>query len=90
MLGLGLGLFLMPLVSVAVEDHISQAIEHTTQAIDDGKHGRADGLPPRRRDFHRQNKNRGVVVFFVRHSSPSQIGSEIVYSKCPPLIPHRI
>jgi hypothetical protein len=44
----------------------------------------------RRRDFHRQNKNRGVVVFFVRHLSPSQIGSEIVYSKCPPLIPHRI
>ena len=44
MLGFGLALFLMPQVSLAVDDHISQAIEYTNLAIDDGEHGRADGL----------------------------------------------
>jgi Small metal-binding protein len=44
MLGLGLALFLMPQVSLAVDDHILQAIEYTKIAIDDGQHGRADGL----------------------------------------------
>ena len=44
MLGLGLASFLMPQVSLAADDHISQAIEYTNLAIDDGKHGRADGL----------------------------------------------
>ena len=50
MLGLGLALFLMPQVSLAVDDHILQAIEYTKIAIDDGQHGRADGLvvPPER------------------------------------------
>ena len=43
-LGLGLALFLMPQVSLAVDDHILQAIEYTKIAIDDGQHGRADGL----------------------------------------------
>jgi Small metal-binding protein len=44
MLGLGLALFLMPQISLAVDDHLSQAIEYTKLAIDDGQHGRADGL----------------------------------------------
>ena len=44
MLGLGLALFLMPQVSLAGDDHILQAIEYTKIAIDDGQHGRADGL----------------------------------------------
>jgi hypothetical protein len=39
MLGLGLAFILMPQVSLAVEDHLSQAIEHTRQAIDHGKQG---------------------------------------------------
>jgi len=34
MLGLGLAFILMPQVSLAVEQHLSQAIEHTRQAID--------------------------------------------------------
>jgi hypothetical protein len=46
LIGLGLAFILMPQVSLAVDDHISQAIEHTNQAIDDGKHGRADGVLP--------------------------------------------
>ena len=44
MLGLGLALILMPQVSLAVEDHLSQAIVHTRQAIDHGKQGHADVL----------------------------------------------
>jgi len=43
MLGLGLALILMPQVSLA-EDHLSQAIEHTSQAINFGKQGKADVL----------------------------------------------
>jgi Small metal-binding protein len=42
LLGLGLALFFIPQISLAVDDHILQAID-TNQAIDDGKHGRADG-----------------------------------------------
>jgi hypothetical protein len=44
LLGLGVVLFLMPRISLAVDDHISQAIEYTNLAINDGKHGRADFL----------------------------------------------
>jgi hypothetical protein len=44
MLSLGLALILMPQISLAVDDHISQAIEYTKLAIDDGEYGRADGL----------------------------------------------
>ena len=44
MLGLGLALILMPQVSLAVEDHLSEAIEHSRQAIDHGKQGHADVL----------------------------------------------
>jgi small metal-binding protein len=44
MLGLGLALILMPQVSLAADDHIAEAITHTTQAIDHGKMGHADVL----------------------------------------------
>src|ERR1700730_8772075 len=44
MLGLGLAFILMPQVLLAVEEHVSQAIEHTRQAIDYGKQGHADVL----------------------------------------------
>ena len=44
MLGLALALLLTPQVSLAVDEHISQAIEYTMLAIDDGKYGRAEGL----------------------------------------------
>ena len=44
MLGLALALLLTPQVSLAVDEHISQAIEYTKLAIDDGKYGRAEGL----------------------------------------------
>ena len=44
MLALALALLLTPQVSLAVDEHISQAIEYTILAIDDGKYGRAEGL----------------------------------------------
>jgi hypothetical protein len=44
MLSLGLALILMPQISLAVDDHLSQTIEYTKLAIDDGEYGRADGL----------------------------------------------
>jgi Small metal-binding protein len=48
MLGFGLALFLMPKVTLAQGmaqgDHISQAITHTKQAIDEGKMGKAKEL----------------------------------------------
>ncbi|HUB65374.1 MAG TPA: small metal-binding protein SmbP [Methylocella sp.] len=44
MLGLGVALILMPKVSLAADDHISQAIENTRLAIHDGQHGHADFL----------------------------------------------
>ena len=43
-LSLGLALILMPQISLAGDDHLSQAIEYTKLAIDDGDYGRADGL----------------------------------------------
>ena len=44
MLGLGVALFLMPQLSLAVEDHVAEAITHTKHAIDHGKQGHADVL----------------------------------------------
>ena len=44
MLALALALLLTPQVSLAVDEHISQAIEYTILAIDDGEYGRAEGL----------------------------------------------
>jgi acyl-CoA hydrolase len=44
MLSLSLALILMPQTSLAVDEHLSQAIEYTKLAIDDGEYGRADGL----------------------------------------------
>src|SRR5208283_745369 len=44
MLALALALLLTPQVSLAVDEHISQAIEYTKLAIDDGKYGRAEGV----------------------------------------------
>jgi hypothetical protein len=44
MLSLGLALILMSQISLAVDDHLSQAIEYTKLAIDDGEYGRSDGL----------------------------------------------
>ena len=38
MIGLALALLLTPQVSLAVDEHISQAIEYTKLAIDDGKY----------------------------------------------------
>lgn len=44
LLGLALALFLAPQISVAVEDHLKDAITHTKQAIDEGKKGDAKQL----------------------------------------------
>jgi len=43
-LGLALALFLAPRISVAVEDHIMEAVSHTKMAIDEGKKGDAKQL----------------------------------------------
>ena len=44
MLGLSLARFLMPQVSLAVDEHISKAIEYSKLAIEDRQYARADGL----------------------------------------------
>lgn len=44
MVGIGLALILIPQISLAVDEHLSQAIEFTKLAVDDGDYGRADGL----------------------------------------------
>ena len=44
LLGLSLGLFLMPQISLAAEDHIAEAITHTKEAIIHGQKTRADLL----------------------------------------------
>ena len=44
MVGIGLALILLPQISRAVDEHLSQAIEYTKLAVDDGEYGRADGL----------------------------------------------
>ncbi|HEY8006781.1 MAG TPA: small metal-binding protein SmbP [Methylocella sp.] len=44
LLGLSLGLILLPRISLAGDEHLSQAIEYTKLAIDDGEYRRADGL----------------------------------------------
>lgn len=44
MLGLGLVLSLVPRVSLAVDAHLSQAIENASQAIADGQHGHVNYL----------------------------------------------
>jgi HEPN domain-containing protein len=43
-LGLALALFMAPRISIAVEDHIKEAISHTKMAIDEGKKGDAKQL----------------------------------------------
>ena len=44
MLGFGLALFLIPQISLAEEDHIDEAIRHTTQAIVQGHAGHTDSF----------------------------------------------
>jgi hypothetical protein len=43
-LGLGLGLLSAPSISIAQEDHLSQAVSHAREAVASGREGKSEAL----------------------------------------------